>query len=85
MRLVPHLQLLSDGRFEGTCGRCMEISQSVTADDAPGAWSQLVAMGWSLCMPEGNSRAYAICQRCSVTPWSFEKTLDKARKARNRK
>jgi hypothetical protein len=79
---VPHLRALIDGRFEISCGRCTEISQSVTAVDAPSAWSLLVAMGWSLYVSEKSVRSYALCHRCSVTPWSFDQAADRATKPR---
>jgi hypothetical protein len=60
----------------------MEISQSVMAVDEPSAWSQLVAMGWSLYVAEKKLRGHALCQRCSVTPWSFDQAPERATKAR---
>jgi hypothetical protein len=63
----------------------MKISQSVMAVDAPSAWSELVAMGWSLYVSEKNLRGHALCQRCSVTPWSFDHAVERTTRARRRR
>jgi hypothetical protein len=63
----------------------MKISQSVLAVDASSAWSELIAMGWSLYVSEKSLRGYAMCQRCSVTPRSFDDALETVTRKRKRR
>jgi hypothetical protein len=82
---TPYLYTLTSGRFGAVCGRCMTISPSVADLDAPHAWSQLVAMGWTIYVPPKKPRGHARCARCAVTPWSFDQAVEQAKKARKRK
>jgi hypothetical protein len=63
----------------------MTISPSIADLDPAHAWSQLVAMGWTIHARERNPRGYAICGACAGSPWSLDRAIAQAKKARKRK
>jgi len=60
----------------------MAVSPSVAAPDGQTAWKWLVRMGWSHCMPTKSPHGYALCARCSGTPWSLDLAAEVAKNAR---
>ena len=83
---VPDLHLLTDGRFEAQCGKCLRLSVSVPADDAADAWGDLLRLGWSLYTSEVMAaRTYAICPSCTANPRSIDDAVKSAKKSRKQK
>jgi hypothetical protein len=86
--VLEHLHPVRGG-VEVTCGRCLAHSNTIAEAEPEAVWAKLLAEGWTAyepeLMPGRFGKAYAICPKCSSTPWSLEMEVAKALKRRKRK
>jgi hypothetical protein len=63
--VIPHLDAELKGGYTAMCGKCLESSKPVFAQDRWAAWEALLRTGWTVYAPMMLTAVYARCPRCS--------------------
>jgi hypothetical protein len=57
----------------------------MAAHDAESAWTALVRLGWTLYMPTGMPKGYALCPSCTANPTTVDDAVRAAKRGRKKR